>query len=783
MDNIQFNDNDGVSTEVILEDFTDRLDGREPNYLLVYNGTVLSSRWFILDKIRTRSGQWRVSLRRDLLADYKDSVLSSTAFIEKGILSAEDPFIFNDENFTFNQIKTAEYLLKDKTQMPWLVVYYAKTDGEGNPINLQGEFAAGGPVDYKLESINSIEDWEYYTYNNEKVVNENEMNKVTVGIGVYNTASTQGYILTNAGQMTETSQITLSDSRYLYSASSTYSRLRADMRNAAISVSASDKKTAINSIISYSVGPTNILKNYDNKIIQVGNKYYRTRCVAAPPLLAERSGSSNWRTKLVNFMDSRTYLTKQTSKTAQTFIDTGSASIYTFTITDITEEYNNKLSYSLQYDNSGHQNTVDAPYNIAILPYADALIGFDTSYVFTSQKEIAVAAVMNMIEKQGAQIYDVQLLPYCPFSNMTMDIDGILQILGWRFNDDPGIVLTPDANWTPIFLKDGTADTPTIANARGIIFNCFSSNFSFTIEAPNAQPIETDARERKIKILTNRTRICSPNYNGVFEFNRQKNDGLATYEINCTYKPFSPYIHINPTFGGLYGRDFNDQRGLICGGDFSLPIINDQFAAYELQNRNYQKTFQRQIENMETTQKYQRIQNIAGSLSGSLSGSGSGAALGSFVGGAIGTAGGPIGMGIGALAGGLASGGAGIADILIQEQLFKENRNYSKDMYQMGLQNIKALPDTLARVSSFDIDNKIFPFIEEYNATSEEKQALYGSLYYYGMTIGRVDTIINYTSTTPQYIQANIIRFPELLAIDTSIANEIASELRKGVFI
>ena len=115
MDNIQFNDNDGVSTEVILEDFTDKLDGKEPNYLVVYNGTVLSSRWFILDKIRTRSGQWRVSLRRDLLADYKDAVLSSTAFIEKGTLSAEDPFIFNDENFTFNQIKTAEYLLKDKT--------------------------------------------------------------------------------------------------------------------------------------------------------------------------------------------------------------------------------------------------------------------------------------------------------------------------------------------------------------------------------------------------------------------------------------------------------------------------------------------------------------------------------------------------------------------------------------------------------------------------------------------------------------------------------------------
>lgn len=780
MDNIQFNDSDGVSTEVILEDFTDKLDGREPNYLLVYNGTVLSSRWFILDKIRTRSGQWRVSLRRDLLADYKDSVLSSTAFIEKGTLSAEDPFIFNDENFTFNQIKTAEYLLKDKTQMPWLVVYYAKTDGEGNPINLQGQMAQVKPADIYLST--PIEEWEFYQYANtgKYILSDNIKRTSGFGFGVTK-ENGAGYIVQENGNYYTLPGVVYNNVVW---AETSITSFAADLSNFGFRSTEAQRTAELTE--SFDLLPQTILdeiRSFAGKIIHSDNKYYRVNF--------DSVGKTNYRAvstnsalvnQLSNFItNNRSYF--KITGTPNLFFTINSYTQYLFEIEDITTEYLNEQTNSFIYNNAGHQNTLDAPYNIAVLPYADALIGFDSAYLFTSYKRIAVAAVMNMIEKQGSQIYDAQILPYCPFSNMSMDIDGILQIQGWRYNDDPGIVLTPDANWTPIFLRDGTADTPTISNAQGIIFNSPTSNISFTIEAPNAQPIETDARERKIKILTNRTRICSPNYNGVFEFNRQKNDGLATYEINCTYKPFSPYIHINPTFGGLYGRDFNDQRGLICGGDFSLPIINDQFAAYELQNRNYQKTFQRQIENMETNQKYQRIQNIAGSLSGSLSGSGSGAALGSFVGGAIGSAGGPIGMGIGALAGGLASGGAGIADLLIQEQLFKENRNYSKDMYQMGLQNIKALPDTLARVSSFDIDNKIFPFIEEYNATSEEKQALYGSLYYYGMTIGRIDTIINYTSTTPQYIQANIIRFPELLAIDTHIANEIASELRKGVFI
>ena len=47
------------------------------------------------------------------------------------------------------------------------------------------------------------------------------------------------------------------------------------------------------------------------------------------------------------------------------------------------------------------------------------------------------------------------------------------------------------------------------------------------------------------------------------------NQGIDSFDIECTYKPYNPYIHISPNYKGLYGKDFDDIRGLICGGDFS----------------------------------------------------------------------------------------------------------------------------------------------------------------------------------------------------------------------
>jgi hypothetical protein len=139
----------------------------------------------------------------------------------------------------------------------------------------------------------------------------------------------------------------------------------------------------------------------------------------------------------------------------------------------------------------------------------------------------------------------------------------------------------------------------TVNSIGGIVFNVATASFSNRVALPInddpfklyyggcAENILKDPLQRKVYGLTKFARICSPNYAGVFQFSPQKNDGFHYIEINCTYKPFMPYIHLNPDFNGLYGQDFNDNRGLICGGDFSLARLNNAWEEFELQNKNY----------------------------------------------------------------------------------------------------------------------------------------------------------------------------------------------------
>lgn len=82
------------------------------------------------------------------------------------------------------------------------------------------------------------------------------------------------------------------------------------------------------------------------------------------------------------------------------------------------------------------------------------------------------------------------------------------------------------------------------------------------------------ALSMKVSNECDKYRLCSPNWSNFFDFSLAKNGGtVMSFNVDCSYKPFSPYIHINPDFKGLYGRDFNDARGLICGGEFSLPQV------------------------------------------------------------------------------------------------------------------------------------------------------------------------------------------------------------------
>ena len=88
-----------------------------------------------------------------------------------------------------------------------------------------------------------------------------------------------------------------------------------------------------------------------------------------------------------------------------------------------------------------------------------------------------------------------------------------------------------------------------------------------------------DAMTRKLANECDLLRLVSQNYSAIFEFSPAKSGGVDGFLADCTYKPWSPYIHIMPKLKGLYGDNFvsiDDARGLICGGDMSLPQLSNE---------------------------------------------------------------------------------------------------------------------------------------------------------------------------------------------------------------
>ena len=142
-----------------------------------------------------------------------------------------------------------------------------------------------------------------------------------------------------------------------------------------------------------------------------------------------------------------------------------------------------------------------------------------------------------------------------------------------------------------------------------------------------------DAMNVKVKSQTELVRLVSPNYSSFFDINVQYNKGINYFNIDCFYKPYQPYIHVNPDFNGLYGKDFDDVRGLICGGDFSITLTNDAWSTYQLNNKNYQAIFDRNMQSLELNNNVQKMNEIASAIAGTFQGVAAGAGSGMAIGG------------------------------------------------------------------------------------------------------------------------------------------------------
>lgn len=400
----------------------------------------------------------------------------------------------------------------------------------------------------------------------------------------------------------------------------------------------------------------------------------------------------------------------------------------------------------------------DAPYDMFCIPYGELTIyrsgGADP--IITS-KEVAIDIAQAIQAQAGSgNLYDLQLLPYCPARYCI---------------NDSGLFNLPVTPNRVSLITDGVSYEEVSAAIW-----CSESTLEFKVWENNLFLSDLRPKSLKIDNETKVYRLCDPSYNNYFDFSLGKNGGfVSSWNIDCTYKPYSPYVHVAPDFRFMYGSDFNDCRGLVCGGEFSLPQITSAWADYQLQNKNYNEIFKRQIQNIDVNRKYERINDIfsaiAGSVSAGISGGSSGLMAGGIGGGIAGAA---IGTGVSAI--------AGAADIGIKEALYQENKSYITDKYNFELGNIQAIPYGLTKVSAFTANNKIFPFLEIYEASDAEIEALGYQIDFQGMTLMIIGKIRDYI-IPGSYIKGRVLRLDSLTTHeDQHMAVAINVELDKGVY-
>ena len=750
INNVNFYMNDGVNTSQVLNSFvsgdyailTDNSSGIEK----------ISSRWFIINCKRNCKGQFDLMLRRDLIVDNFDTILNADTFIEKAILQDSDPLILNKENMTVNEIRKYSTLIKEITGLGYIVGYVDKNFKQDKaiiPENEQDYYSTKANFESEWGTISKVGDknqlsTDYRVYADVQNVNYYYMNVLTANYGI---------AISHAGS----------------------SLLTIDAENSMKKLNSLANKTTLDTALinDYTGGINGLtlkdmstLINYNGKVIKDtdNNKFYKVNLSITNEVITyDVPASGNVYNALKDLTDSTGLFYETPNKNSYQSIF--NVNVYTYSLEEIAIS---GYHYTIQ---DGHTKLVNQLYDMFVIPFSIQTSSIGKPFVnlpsgteIYPTYDVAVKVANDIIQKNstGGVLKDIQILPYFPEQSLIVPTFAIFT---------QPITLTKNSQCSIIY---DTNDTPVNA-----IIWCSTNQFETTVK------LHSDAQFYFSKVINNKKisnecdklRLVSPNHQSIFEFNPAKNNMQYTqFTIKGTYKPYQPSVQVQPLFGGLYGNSENyDARGLLFSGDYSMTQASDSWTQYKRQNVNYLNIFDRQIQNMEVQNKYQNQMAQIESLSSALT-TGIGAGLATD----------KIAVGIGA---GVVSGIAGQLDIQIQKDLQSEALDYKKDLFNYQLGNIKALPDTISKVDAYNNVFSIWPQLEYYTCTDEEKQAVAYKIAYNSMSVGKIGKIKDYIQntwsygdiTSKGYIKGKVIRLDGINE-DTHYINELANEINKGVY-
>lgn len=728
-----------------------------PDYVVITetsnNVESIASRWFILESTRVRGNQYKLRLRRDVFVDYNSIVSGATLFCEKGWVNDDDPLIFNSEGNTYNQIKTQEQLLKDETGSAWIVGYCDNRlmqEAVGNKIDVQLYNSTPAWSQAYTSMADALAAFPYSSTESSPVSHKGKVESVSYQFNSAKDAyaETPKYRITYKPgscaieETTGTVVFYCKNPRLLYSGMAT------------LAPSADDFIAPVLDDISADVAKYEALISANGTIIRTGTgvpgdeyKYYQLNVTKSTTLVVSTNITLDDHPNCVSFF-------RKQLRNALNQYNLGYDS-YVYPIIDLSYI---EISYTAVWNDITDTTTVSisdgvpmsstSPYYMFCMPYHTVTFNDENGIERTSNPSYTMQFVRQLIGTVGTHVLDVQLLPYFPdryFQNVgTILLDEV---------DPASVTWVYDANNKPV----------------SFIYWGAPQNFMFDLD----YEIDT-LPSLKIDNETRFCRISAPNYSASFDFSIAKNNGVEAFRIYCTYRPYQPHIQVMPLWGGVYGQNFADARGLICGGDYSVDIVNDQWTEYQVMNKNYQLIFDRQIQSMDLQHEVQKINDVFGAAAGTLSGAASGAMMGSFLG--------PVGMGVGALIGGAVSGAGGALDVYNQQRLRTDQREAAFDMFKYNLGNIQARPTTITKLSALAGNNKIWPFYEIYESTAREVAVLQSQLEYSSMTVNAIGIVSQFVSGGPTFVRGRLIRITGL-EHDAEMSQLVADELARGIYM
>lgn len=773
--NPNFNPGDGVSTQITVGRDHNAYASEADYVIYSETGTDITSRWFIMESSFNRSGQYVINLYRDIVADFYNEILNADTFIEKATLPDSSPLIFNKENIGVNQIKKNEELIKDASGCAWIVGYVDRKY-EGGKVELTS------PEVVPDITVDDLEQWPYYKYTTVSLLKERCYGYIADESFDFEVRLQSGV----AGQYTGYKvyknwvgqDIT---STATFTPATTFT---AEYKN--MSAFVQNKKDTINETVNqyknlyYTTvtkpGDYNAIKELNGKFIydKASQNYFKISVIYGTEEQSKPITEDKQETYLYTWLRTQFADVHETGSANASYRLNVSYAYATIQLQTITGTIATHVITMPAPANRLHCK--DAPFDMFCIPFGDN-IGISNSVnpletpVDTNSTGY-LALSQSLAQQLGANLYDLQLLPFCPATglNYYKTADGKKYIdLNTGNSQRYTFATTSDyKNYMPLIwctASSGNLTTATYCGPRGY-------------------------RNKKVDNECKMYRIVSGNYSATFEYNPEKFMTNATgaftgLNVDFTYLPYQPFIRIAPKFTGLYGSEFHDARGLILSGDFSLMYLSDAWVNYQTQNKNYQ-IFNREIQSMEfqnnITNQNNRIQAIVGALSGATTGAMAGASVGGVAGGVI-----------GGVIGGAASAIGGYQDIKNTKALQAEAIDYKQDLFGYQLGNVKALPNSIAKSTAYNIINKIFPIIEFYDCTEEERAIVAKKIAWNGMTVMAIGRIADYIGNNwtckvndntyisdKGYIKGQLIRLESDNIDDAHLQATIIEEINKG---